>query len=175
MKVYEIKEYLLKEEETLALKSEEFNKLGFELLTTEKVDESQKLILRRDKNLTNFTALKALEKEIDQLENLINEYQILSKKINGLNAVPNIFLKMMKSFAFLGFLTMVGLMIFNYFINNKLLVIVFLISSVLMLLFFLVLFFKKRKSFLFKTEIKEIKAEIESYFTVAGRLEKVVK
>jgi hypothetical protein len=66
-------------------------------------------------------------------------------------------------------------MIFNYFINNKLLVIVFLISSVIMLLFFLILFFKKRKSFLFKTEIKEIKAEIESYFTVAGRLEKVVK
>ncbi len=173
MIVYEIKEYFIKDDETLQTKMEDFNKLGFELLSTEKEDGIQKLILRRSKELKNYQALVKITEEIDELEKLISLYEDLGSKRVGLKEIPNIPRRMIKTFSLLAFLAFSSLAVYNLIKENQLMMIVFFISGIIALTIFLVLLIKKdQKKTLYQTTINKIKKEIKLYFDKADKLEK---
>ncbi len=173
MIIYEFKEYLLKEEETLQSKTSEFNMLGFELLSTEKDQGKQKLILRRSKSLIHYNALVEITKEIDELESLIAEYELLINKRAGLKEIPNIPLKMIRTFSLVSLIVFMILSLYNLIKEETLMMITFFIISVVSLMLFLILSVKSSKTKnIYQENINNLKKEIKNYFIKADKLEK---
>ncbi len=173
MIIYEIKEYLLKDNETLQSKTNEFNKLGFELLTTEKDEQRQKLILRRSKSLVNYNALIKITEEIDELEKIIKEYERLKDKREGLKEIPNIPLKMIRTFSLVSLVVFMALSVYNLINSSTILMIVFFIVSIISLIVFLLLTVKSAKdNNVYDRAIKEIRETINVYFEKADKVEK---
>lgn len=173
MIIYEIKEYLLKDDETLQSKTNEFNMLGFELLTTEKEDGKQKLILRRSKSLIHYNALVKITKEIDELENLIKDYETLKDKRKGLKEIPNIPLKMIRTFSLVSLIVFMVLSVYNLINKSEVMMITFFIISILSLIIFLVLTVKNTKTKNhYEDAVVSLRKKIKEYFIKAEKLEK---
>lgn len=173
MIIYEIKEYLLKDNETLQSKTNEFNKLGFELLTTEKDEQRQKLILRRSKSLVNYNALIKITEEIDELEKIIKEYERLKDKREGLKEIPNIPLKMIRTFSLVSLVVFMALSVYNLINSSTILMIVFFVVSIISLIVFLLLTVKSAKdNDVYDRAIKEVRETINVYFEKADKVEK---
>lgn len=173
MIIYEIKEYLLKDNETLQSKTNEFNKLGFELLTTEKDEQRQKLILRRSKSLVNYNALIKITEEIDELEKIIKEYERLKDKREGLKEIPNIPLKMIRTFSLVSLVVFMALSVYNLINSSTILMIVFFVVSIISLIVFLLLTVKSAKdNNVYDRAIKEVRETINVYFEKADKVEK---
>lgn len=173
MIIYEMKEYFLKEDETLQSKMEDFNKQGFELLTTENNEGRQKLILRRNKALKNYDTLVKISLEIEELENIYEELFIIDDKKEVLKEMPNIPEKLIKTFSLISFLVFLVLAMFNFIKEKETLFLIFISISGFSLLIYLVLVVRKKTTKKQNQKIKEkVKKEIINYLYVANKVEK---